>query len=341
MNDIDIVTRNAEEVVTVEELREVLSKDEKKAYIGFEPSGLVHIGWNICSNKIKDLVRAGFEVTVLLADWHAWVNDKFNGNMEAIRDCGEYMKDCFSALGVNNVDYLYASDYVNDARYWELVLRVAKNASMARIRRAMDIMGREAEEAEKDFSKFLYPAMQVADIFYLDLDLAYGGMDQRHAHMLCRDIAKKMNAKKPVALHTPILSSLESGERMDVAKMSKSKPKSCIFIHDSEEEIRKKIRSAYCPEGVVEENPILEMCRYVIFPEYGKMVIERDEKYGGNMEFEDYSRLEKMFGNREIHPLDLKNAVAKYLNEILEPVRKYFDAKPENLEKVKRHLGID
>jgi len=173
MNDIDIVTRNAEEVVTVEELREVLSKDEKKAYIGFEPSGLVHIGWNICSNKIKDLVRAGFEVTVLLADWHAWVNDKFNGNMEAIRDCGEYMKDCFSALGVNNVDYLYASDYVNDARYWELVLRVAKNASMARIRRAMDIMGREAEEAEKDFSKFLYPAMQVADIFYLDLDLAY------------------------------------------------------------------------------------------------------------------------------------------------------------------------
>jgi len=211
---------------------------------------------------------------------------------------------------------------------------------MARIRRAMDIMGREAEEAEKDFSKFLYPAMQVADIFYLDLDLAYGGMDQRHAHMLCRDIAKKMNVKKPVALHTPILSSLESGERMDVAKMSKSKPKSCIFIHDSEKDVKNKIRSAYCPEGVVEENPVLEICKYVIFPEYGKMVIERDEKYGGNLEFDNYIQLEKMFSRKEIHPLDLKNAVAKYLNEVLEPVRQYFESKPENLEKVKKHLGL-
>ncbi|MEA2054685.1 MAG: tyrosine--tRNA ligase [Candidatus Thermoplasmatota archaeon] len=338
MNDIELVTRNAEEVITVEELKEVLEKKEKRAYIGFEPSGLVHIGWKICSDKIKDLIQAGFDVVILLADWHAWVNDKFNGNMEAIRDCGEYMKDCFSALGVTGVKYLYASDYINDSHYWKLVLKVAKNASLARIRRAMDIMGREAEDAEKDLSKFLYPAMQVADIFYLNLDLAYGGMDQRHAHMLCRDIAKKVNGKKPVALHTPILSSLESGERMDVAKMSKSKPKSCIFIHDNKEDAMNKIKKAYCPEGVIKENPILEICRYVIFPEYEKVRIERDEKYGGNLEFNNYPSLEKMFERGQVHPLDLKNAVAAYLNEILEPVREYFKSKPSNLEKVKRHL---
>lgn len=127
---------------------------------------------------------------------------------------------------------------------------------------------------------------------------------------------------------------------MDVAKMSKSKPKSCIFIHDSEKDVKNKIRSAYCPEGVVEENPILEICKYVIFPEYGKMVIERDEKYGGNLEFDNYGQLEEMFSQKEIHPLDLKNSVASYLNSILEPVREYFESKPENLEKVKKHLGL-
>lgn len=339
MDALDEIMENAEEIITKEELKEVLDKREKKAYIGFEPSGLVHIGWKICSDKIKDLANAGFEVIILLADWHAWINDKFQGNMDAIKACGEYMKDCFSSFGVKNVRYIYASEYVNDPYYWELVLKVAKNTSLARMRRAMDIMGRRAEEAEKDLSKFLYPAMQVADIFYLDLDLAYGGMDQRHAHMLCRDIAKKLDKKKPVALHTPILSSLQGGQRMDVAKMSKSKPESCIFIHDSEDEVRKKIKKAYCPEGIAEGNPILEMCRYIIFPEYNNMVIERDEKYGGNLEFDNYILLEKMFINREIHPLDLKNSVIDYINKILEPVRKYFEKNSNNLDMVKKYMG--
>jgi len=340
MDLLSNIAKNAEEIITKEELKEILDKKEKKAYIGFEPSGFVHIGWKICSDKIKDLINAGFDFTILLADWHAWINDKFNGNMEAIKACGEYMKDCFSSLGLKDARYIYASNYVNDAAYWELVLKVAKNTSLARMRRAMDIMGRKAEEAEKDLSKFLYPAMQVADIFYLDLDLAYGGMDQRHAHMLCRDIASKLNKKKPVALHTPILSSLQGGQRMDVAKMSKSKPESCIFIHDSKEEIRKKIKKAYCPEGIAEGNPILEMCKYIIFPEYSNMVIERDKKYGGDIEFDDYAQLKKMFVDKEIHPLDLKNAVISYINKILEPVRKYFEKKPDNLEMVKKYIGL-
>ena len=332
------VTRQAEEVVTQQELEQVMLQDEKKAYIGFEPSGLVHTGWVICANKIRDLQRAGFDVTVLLADWHAWVNDKLNGDMEVIKACGEYMKDCFTALGVEGVRYLYASDYVNDAEYWELVLRVAKNASLARIRRSMDIMGRTADEAEKDFSKFLYPAMQVADIFYLDLDLAYGGMDQRHAHMLCRDIAKKMDKKSPVALHTPILSSLDPGSRMD-AKMSKSKPTSCIFIHDERGDVEEKIRQAYCPEGVAEENPLLEFCRYLLFPSFDEMTIERPEKYGGDMHFESYNELTAAFVKKELHPLDLKLTVAGYLNELLEPVREYFKEHPENLDVVRKKLA--
>lgn len=154
MDVLDKIVKNAEEVITKEELEEVLDKKEKKAYIGFEPSGFVHIGWKICSDKIKDLINAGFDVIILLADWHAWINDKFQGNTEAIKVCGEYMKDCFYSFGVENARYLYASDYVNDPAYWELVLKVAKNTSLARMRRAMDIMGRKAEDAEKDLSKF-------------------------------------------------------------------------------------------------------------------------------------------------------------------------------------------
>jgi tyrosyl-tRNA synthetase len=320
--------------VTEGELKELLKKKGKKAYIGFEPSGFVHLGWVICAGKILDLLKCGFDVTILMADWHAWINDKFDGDMESIRACGEYMKDCFSALGVRKAKYAWASDFVKDPTYWELVVKIAKNTTLARTKRAMDIMGRTVEEAEKDLSKFFYPPMQVADIFYLDVDLAYGGMDQRHAHMLCREVAKKIGRKIPVALHTPILTGLESRGRMDV-KMSKSKASSCIFIHDSAEEIRKKIKNAYCPEGIVNKNPIIEMCKFIIFPCLNReFEIDRSAKYGGAIQFHSYEELEKKYISKEIHPMDLKIAVAEYIGEILKPVRKYFDRHPGNLEEM-------
>ena len=343
MNSIDKITRNTEEVVTKEELKKTINKDKLRGYIGFEPSGSVHLGWKICTDKIKDFLDCGFDFTVLLADWHAYINDKLDGDIEKIKLCGRYMQDCFAALGVDTgaLSFVYASEYVGDPKYWELVLRVSKSTSVKRVKRAMDIMGRKEDEAEKDLSKLFYPAMQVSDIFYLNVDVAYGGMDQRHAHMLARDVSKKLNRKAPVAVHTPLLTGLKAGGRMDPTevKMSKSKPDSMISIHDKPEDVNRKIKKAYCPEKQVHGNPVLEMCKYIIFPDIkDPFLIKRPEKFGGNLQFESYEELEKEF-IKGLHPLDLKNSTAKYINKILEPVHIYFDKNPETLDKIKS-LGI-
>lgn len=344
MDKLEKLTANAQEIVTIEELKNVLEKEKPKAYIGFEPSGTVHLGWKICTNKIKDFIECGFEFTVLLADWHAYINDKLGRDIEKIKLCGRYMEDCFAAMGVNKdkVKFIYASDYIGDPNYWELVLRTSKATSVARVKRAMDIMGRDESEADRDLSKLFYPAMQVSDIFYLDLDVAYGGLDQRHAHMLARDVSKKINRKSPVAIHTPLLTGLQAGGRMDPAevKMSKSKPDSMISIHDSPDSVKSKMKKAYCPEKTIEGNPVLEMCKFVIFPELddGKFLIERPEKFGGNLEFASYEELEKAFV-QGLHPLDLKNATADYVNKILEPIHKYFEKNPDNYNKMK-NAGI-
>jgi len=344
MDKLERLAVNTEEIVTLDELKTVLKKDKPKGYIGFEPSGTVHIGWKICTNKIKDFVDCGFDFTVLLADWHAYINDKLGGDIEKIKLCGRYMEDCFAAMGVdkNKVKFIYASDYVGDPKYWELVLRVSKTTSVARVKRAMDIMGREAEEADKDLSKLFYPVMQVSDIFYLDLDVAYGGMDQRHAHMLARDVSKKIGKKSPVAMHTPLLTGLQAGGRMNAieVKMSKSKPDSMISIHDDPENVKRKIGKAFCPGKQVAGNPILEICKFVIFPELKgeTFLIKRPEKFGGNLEFKNYEEMEKAFVS-SLHPLDLKNATTSYINKILEPVHKYFEKHSENYSKMKS-LGI-
>jgi len=340
MNPIEIITANTEETITREELEIVLKKPNPRAYIGFEPSGTVHLGWKICTNKIKDFIKCGFNFTILLADWHAYINDKLDGDIDKIKLCGKYMEDCFAAMGVNknDVKFIYTSDYVGDPNYWELVLKTSKATSVARVKRAMDIMGRDAEEAEKDLSKLFYPAMQVSDIFYLKLDVAYGGTDQRHAHMLARDVSKKLGITPPVAIHTPLLTGLQAGGRMDPieSKMSKSKPDSMISIHDSPEDVKNKIKKAFCPEKQNIGNPILEICRYIIFPELKEnvFIIKRPEKYGGNLEFSTFEELESKY-IQGLHPLDLKNSTIHYINNIIEPIRSYFDKNCDNYNKMK------
>ncbi len=340
MKSIEKIISNTEEIITIEELKNIIDKPEPRAYIGFEPSGIVHLGWKICTNKIKDFLDCGFNFTILLADWHAYINDKFDGDIEKIKLCGKYMEDCFAAMGINknDVKFIYASDYIGDPDYWELVLKTSKTISVARVKRAMDIMGRDAEEAEKDLSKLFYPAMQVSDIFYLKLDVAYGGTDQRHAHMLARDVSKKLGIKPPVAIHTPLLTGLQAGGRMNPidSKMSKSKPDSMISIHDKPEDVKNKIKKAFCPEKIVTGNPILELCKYIIFPELkgNAFIIERPEKFGGNLEFSSYNELENKY-IQDLHPLDLKNATIKYINRIIEPINSYFDKHPNTYHKIK------
>ena len=183
--------------------------------------------------------------------------------------------------------------------------------------------------------------MQAADIFHLDLDLAIGGMDQRHAHMLARDVASKLKLKKPIALHWPLLMGLQGGGRMDAAesKMSKSNPDSCIFLHDAPKKISKKLNKAFCPQGQVEDNPVLEHARLVVFPEVGHMDINRPEKFGGDLHFDTFEELSTAFGNEGVHPMDLKNAVAAHISDILAPVREYLDKHPENQERVMKLIG--
>jgi tyrosyl-tRNA synthetase len=337
-----LIVQNAEEIISEDELVEAIGTGRQlKSYIGFEPSGLVHLGWKVTADKINDLLAAGVEMTIFLADWHAFINDKYGGNIENIRLCGEYMKDCFTALGVDTsrLKFVYASELIENGSYWEKVLRIAKNSSLARVRRSMTIMGRKEDEADADSSMFIYPSMQAADIFELDVDIAYGGLDQRKAHMLARDAAEKLGWKKPIALHTPLLAGLTgSGNRMDMvdAKMSKSDPDSCIYLHDAPDDIKRKIKKAYCVEGEVEGNPIIDICKLIILPKYSEgIIIKRDEKFGGDMQLMNYRELVDVYETGQLHPLDLKMAVVEYIKEMLAPAREYFEKHPENLNKVK------
>ena len=334
---VRLILKDLSEVITEEELRRIVSeKPHPLGYIGFEPSGMMHIGQAINVLKVVEMTRAGMNFIIFLADWHAKINDKLGGDLEKIRACGEYMRHCFLGFGVDSerTKFIYASDIVDSSDYWEKFIHISKASSLSRIRRAMTIMGRDESEAELDFSKLIYPPMQVADIFELQVDIAYGGMDQRHAHMLARDVSDRLGWKKPIALHSWLLPNLSGSGRMDSAqkKMSKSDPRTNITVNDSVEAIKEKVSLAFCPPNDATDNPVLAIAERLIFPASSRFALLRPKKFGGNVEFDNYQDLCDAYVAGKIHPKDLKENVARELASFLEPVRNHFERNPAPLQ---------
>lgn len=312
----------------------------------------MHLGTGlVCGYKILDMVEAGFDFIILLADWHAWINNKFGGDLETIRYCGEYFREAFSAMGLtpDKVKYVKATDLVKKEGYWESVIKIAKKTTATRTLRCLPIMGRDLKSTDVETAYLFYPCMQAADIFMLDVDCAYAGIDQRKVHMLARDVSEKLKFKKPICIHTHLLAGLnkptidretqyDEDEILNLkigSKMSKSKPEGTIYIHDSPQDIKSKLTNAYCPPKQVTENPVLEIAKYILFARNNNVLhIERKQKYGGPLTFSSYAELEKAYSEGALHPLDLKNGVAEALIKILEPVRSYFKGKEKMIEKI-------
>ncbi len=313
MDRLELITRNLEEVITREELEEALNSGRKlNAYVGYEPSGPVHLGHFMSIRKLKDLQEAGVHVKVLMADYHAWLNRK--GTLEEIDAWINYWIKVFKALGLN-AEFIKGSDYETSKEYIDDLFKFAGMVTINRAIRSMQQVARDIENAR--VSQIIYPLMQALDIKYLDLDIAVGGIEQRKIHMIAREFLPQLGWKAPICLHHPLIVSLKGPE----VKMSSSIPDSLVAVNDSPEDIRRKIKNAYCPAKQVDGNPVLQIAKYLIFPELGKLEIHRPEKFGGDVVFEDYASLERAYADG-LHPLDLKNAVADALVKILEPARK-------------------
>jgi tyrosyl-tRNA synthetase len=92
-------------------------------------------------------------------------------------------------------------------------------------------------------------------------------------------------------------------------KMSSSEENTKIDLLDSAADIKKKIKAAFCEEGNVENNGILSFIKHVLLPlsKDGKFSIERPEKWGGNLLFNDYQSLEDAFSRKVIFKSNLLN----------------------------------
>ncbi|RJU94349.1 MAG: tyrosine--tRNA ligase [Candidatus Poseidoniales archaeon] len=344
-----LMVSNVEECVGINHLVDCLADETSmsgdgviRCYVGFEPSGKAHIGWKVLSLQLKRMLEAKANVLVFLADWHAWVNDKFGGKMDDIQKTAVYMEETFRALldypeegeGPGQLRFVWASTLMDSGDYWARVLRCSKGATLPMVRKTFTIMGRDEASSDHDLSKFYYPAMQAADIFELGIDVALGGMDQRKAHMFMRDMASKWNWKKATCLHTPILSSLKaSGVRMDSFdhKMSKSDPNGALLLHDTLQIVQKKMKKAYL-DPADNHSPVYELAEHVVLPEFGSITVTPNPKFGEASTWDDLEQFKQAVKDGTLHPFDAKMGVAEGVANGLVSIAKHFEEHPETYE---------
>ncbi len=322
-----IIKRNTAEIVTDEELKELLkTKKTPAVYLGTAITGRPHIGYFVWVLKLADFLKAGFKVKLMLADLHGALDQT---PWELLEKRYKYYQtiipNMFEAIGadIKNFEIVKGSDFEKNKDYFYDLLRLSTAASVHDAKKAGSEVVKQADNPK--LAGLIYPLMQALDEEYLGVDIQYGGVDQRKIFMFDREYLPKIGYKSRIEVMTPLIPGL-IGE-----KMSASKEESKIDLLDSDETVRNKLQKAFCPAGVIEANGVLAFLKHVIMvikeDKKQAFVVKRPEKFGGDKSYSSYDEIEKDFVNKKLHPEDLKKAVAEEIISLLKPVKNDLDKK--------------
>ncbi|CAH2222234.1 tyrosine--tRNA ligase, cytoplasmic [Pelobates cultripes] len=322
---VELITRNLQEVLGEDKLKEILKERELKIYWGTATTGKPHVAYFVPMSKIADFLKAGCEVTILFADLHAYLD-----NMKAPWDLLElrtrYYEQVIQAMllsiGVplERLRFIRGTEYQLSKEYTLDVYRLSSVVTQHDAKKAGAEVVKQVEHPL--LSGLLYPGLQALDEEYLKVDAQFGGVDQRKIFTFAEKYLPALGYTKRIHLMNPMVPGLTGG------KMSSSEEESKIDLLDSPADVKKKLKKAFCEPGNIENNGVLSFTRHVLFPLKSEFVVLRDEKYGGNKTYTDFETLEKDFAEELVHPGDLKASVEKALNKLLDPIREKF-ATPE------------
>ncbi|KAG0440018.1 putative tyrosine--tRNA ligase, cytoplasmic [Dictyocoela muelleri] len=318
-NKYDLITRNLQEIIGKDELAEIISNRNLKLYWGTAPTGKIHIAYFLPLLKIKDFLDAGCEVTILLADLHALL-DNLKTKPEEIEYRTKYYKIMIETmlefLGVTKgINFVRGSDYQKSEKY---VMDLYKISTITNLRDSRKAGAQVVKQIDDPLmSSLIYPMMQALDEEYLNVDAQFGGVDQRKIFTYAMKHLPILGYKKRIHLMNPMIPGINS------AKMSASDEFSKIDMLDERSVIEKKIKKSFCEPGN-KETGLLFLLKYIIFP----ILKIKDMTFNVNVYeskstcvFKNYEDLEISFVAKKLHPGDLKPAIVDFIDEILKPIR--------------------
>ncbi|MCA9478064.1 MAG: tyrosine--tRNA ligase, partial [Nanoarchaeota archaeon] len=267
-------------------------------------------------------LNAGCKITILVADIHAFL-DSMKSTWEQLEARTQYytfiITEMLKSVGadVTRLHFVTGRDYQIKEDFCLDLYKLSALTSTRDTTRAGAEVVKQSDNPK--MSSLLYPLLQALDEEYLHVDAQFGGVDQRKIFVLAREFLPKIGYQKRIHLMNPMIGGL-TGD-----KMSSSEENSKIDILDEEKQVQKKINKAHCVEGEVDGNFLIDFSKIVLFPWLGDLgetfIIDRPEKFGGQITYATFEELKSAFEGKKLHPLDLKMGVAAYINRLLEPIR--------------------
>lgn len=332
----------------------IKSGEKKIIFSGIQPTGTIHIGnyLGAIKNWVELQNNPQYECFFSVVDLHAMTipydAKKFQ---EIIYNTA--LDNLAAGLDPKKCTLFIQSQIKEHAELTWILDTITPLGELERMTQFKE----KAEEQKKEVNAGLltYPVLQAADILLYKTDFVPVGKDQEQHIELSRTLARKFNARFGKVFEEPATLIPKVGAKImslqdPSKKMSKSHgPESYIALFDSDDEIRRKIKTAVTDSGKEikydEKNkPAISnlLTIYHLFSE--KPIKEIEKNYSGK----GYAEFKKDLAEviiKHLKPLrEKRQKIAKnpaYIKDILEQGRKKTQKiASQTMEEVKRKAGL-
>jgi tryptophanyl-tRNA synthetase len=212
---------------------------------GLNPSGPLHFGHKVIFDQLLWYQQQGADVFIPITNDETYVVGKANSLKDSRRIAYEEVIPSIIAMGFDSQKtHIYVdSDY---PEIYNVAMELSKHISLNKI---FGVFGFDKEdEIENAGTLFYRAAVQISQILlpqYLEFGgqkptLIPVGVDQIPYLLLARDVAKKKEFIPPAQVYSRFQFGLDGK-----GKMSASRPESVIFLTDSLDSARQKLKTAY------------------------------------------------------------------------------------------------
>lgn len=313
-----------ESVLGVEDLKKSLEKsrltnESIHSLWGISPNAPIHLGYDKLLLNQKKLLSAGFEHTIILADIHLKLAKQNDNDLTSIKSqyYHAYFKDL---IGLDNVNYVFGSSFQFTEEYTKLLHNAFVQSNLSDVSKTVPTF------ENNKISDLVQSLMQIVDLIYFKAQIAFGDSGQLRVYSLARKILPKIGFKKPIVLSAKLGHDLMGNE------LSQSTSKTRICIHESQSSIAKKIKKTYAPIQQVSDNPLIELCKYSVWPWIKEKPVSINLRPEGQAIISSFDELCDLYEKDIIGPQELKQFVTYHLWNRISTYQSYYQNKPELVE---------
>ena len=243
----EFLTRAMVDVIVREEFASLLRSGERQLRIkqGFDPTRPnLHIGHAVGLRKLRTLAGWGHEIVLIVGDWTTQIGDPTDkdetrptmSHEQVLKNAQTYVKQFHMVVPKENSRIVFQSEWFGKFGLKDVIELAGRFTAQQMLQRE-EFRKRMEKKTPIPIKDLLYPLLQAYDSVAIEADVEMGGTDQLFNILAGRELQSQLGQRPQQVFTVPLL------EGLDGEKMSKSKPKTGIWLTDAPNEIYGKVMS--------------------------------------------------------------------------------------------------